>query len=83
MTELPVRFKERMKELLGDEYEAFEASYDSERVQGLRFNSLKAWGGTEDGWEEQGVRDLAQKVSDSAGFSLKKIPWVKEGFYYD
>ena len=49
MTELPVRFKERMKELLGDEYEAFEASYDSERVQGLRFNSLKAWGGTEDG----------------------------------
>ena len=83
MTELPVRFKERMKELLGDEYEAFEASYDSERVQGLRFNSLKAWGGTEDGWEEQGVRDLAQKVSDRAGFSLKKIPWVKEGFYYD
>ena len=83
MTELPVRFKERMKELLGDEYEALEASYDSERVQGLRFNSLKAWGGTEDGWEEQGVRDLAQKVSDRAGFSLKKIPWVKEGFYYD
>ena len=28
MTELPQRFKERMRELLGNEYEAFEASYE-------------------------------------------------------
>ena len=35
MADLPVRFKERMKELLGEGYEAFEASYDKERVQGL------------------------------------------------
>ena len=41
MVDLPVRFKERMKELLGEGYEAFEASYDKERVQGLRLNSLK------------------------------------------
>lgn len=41
MTELPQRFKERMRELLGNEYEAFEASYEQEKVQGLRFNSLK------------------------------------------
>ena len=41
MADLPVRFKERMKELLGEGYEAFEASYDKERVQGLRLNSLK------------------------------------------
>ena len=41
MTDLPVRFEERMRALLGEEYPAFAASYDKERVQGLRFNSLK------------------------------------------
>ena len=41
MADLPVRFEERMKALLGEEYPAFAASYDKERVQGLRFNSLK------------------------------------------
>ena len=41
MITLPQRFKERMKELLGEEYSAFEASYEQEKVQGLRFNSLK------------------------------------------
>lgn len=41
MADLPVRFEERMKVLLGEEYPAFAASYDKERVQGLRFNSLK------------------------------------------
>ena len=52
MTELPQRFKERMRELLGNEYEAFEASYEQEKVQGLRFNSLKTKEGREPDWEE-------------------------------
>ena len=51
MTELPQRFKERMRELLGNEYEAFEASYEQEKVQGLRFNSLKTKEGREPDWE--------------------------------
>ena len=42
MITLPEAFKKRMKELFKDEYEAFEASYEKERVQGLRFNSLKS-----------------------------------------
>ena len=54
MTELPQRFKERMRELLGNEYEAFEASYEQEKVQGLRFNSLKTKEGREPDWEEAG-----------------------------
>mgnify|MGYP005810835773 FL=1 len=41
MTGLPELFAERMKELLGEEYEAFEASYGNERSQGLRANLLK------------------------------------------
>ena len=38
MTELPEAFKEKMKNLLGTEYEAFLESYEKERVQGLRLN---------------------------------------------
>ena len=39
---LPVKFTERMKDMLGDEYEAFEAGFGSgERIQALRFNPLK------------------------------------------
>lgn len=86
MSELPVGFQERMKELLGDEYWAFEASYLEERSQGLRFSSLKLHG------QEAELRHgeasglwavrLAQQVAKKAGFSLRPVPWVKEGFYY-
>lgn len=67
MVDLPERFKERMRELLGEEYEDFAASYEKERVQGLRFNSLK-------------TGDAQGKIPSS--FSLEKIPWAKEGYYY-
>ena len=52
MITLPEAFKKRMKELFKDEYEAFEASYEKERVQGLRFNSLKSVEGRKTGWEK-------------------------------
>ena len=42
MITLPEAFKVRMRELLGEEYDRFEASYEKERVQGMRFNSLKS-----------------------------------------
>ena len=61
MITLPQRFKERMKELLGEEYSAFEASYEQEKVQGLRFNSLKTKEGREDDWEEKGVKVSGRK----------------------
>ena len=41
---LPAAFLERMKRLLGDEYEAFLASYDRPRNTGLRLNPHKAAG---------------------------------------
>ena len=94
MTDLPVRFEERMRALLGEEYPAFAASYDKERVQGLRFNSLKfpdgrgdAAGSGKDGkdkgtWEETGAAEAAERVRQETGFTLERIPWVKEGYYY-
>lgn len=39
--ELPVKFKEQMKELLPDEYEDYLQSFDHERYYGLRINTLK------------------------------------------
>ena len=63
MITLPQRFKERMKELLGEEYSAFEASYEQEKVQGLRFNSLKTKEGREPDWEEAGVKTLAAETA--------------------
>ncbi len=64
---LPSAFKERMKEMLGAEYQAFEDSYDRERTQGLRLNLLKT---------------APERFLAETPFQLKQIPWVKEGFYY-
>ncbi len=67
---LPEAFKEKMRALLGEEYPAFEESYEKERVQGLRINLLKA--------EQQ---EAANRLTGM--FGLKKIPWAAEGYYYD
>lgn len=64
---LPVAFEERMKGMLGSEYEAFAASYGKERSQGLRLNLLKT--------------DRAVFLQQTP-FSLRQISWAEEGFYY-
>lgn len=66
---LPEAFMRKMKGLLGEEHEAFIRSYDTQRVQGLRFNTLK--GNLEDMICENRER-----------FDLKEVPWCREGFYY-
>ena len=71
-----------MRELLGNEYEAFEASYEQEKVQGLRFNSLKTKEGREPDWEEAGVKTLAAETAKLLNMELTPVPWVKEGYYY-
>ena len=65
--ELPIDFTNRMKEMLGDEYEDFIASYDREHYKGLRFNSLKC-------------DDYGAIVSD---WKLREVPWCRTGYYYD
>lgn len=67
MIELPDAFKERMKELLGTEYEPFLRSYEKERVHGLRINTLKI--------------DLPEFISRNY-FNLNKIEWAREGYHY-
>lgn len=66
--ELPVKFCEEMKRILGDEYEAYLASMDERRKFGLRVNTAKI-----------SVEDFL-KISP---FPLTQIPYVKNGFFYD
>lgn len=64
---LPQEFLDRMKEMLGEEYPAFLDSYEREKYQALRINTLKT--------EKEAF--LAK-----APFTLEQVPWMKDGFYY-
>lgn len=68
MKQLPVEFQERMKTLLGDEYEDFLKSYDEKPVRAFRVNTDKI-----------SLTDF-EKLNI---FSNEKIPYVENGFYFD
>lgn len=60
-------FFERMKSLLGDEFESFIKFYNSGKVfRGLRVNTLKC---------------SADKLRELIGFELEPAPFCAEGFY--
>lgn len=65
---LPETFKERMKALLGKEYDAYEACFEKRHYGGLRVNTLKL------------SPEEYQKLSP---IELKRVPWIENGFYYD
>ena len=67
--ELPDAFVRRMERLLGEEYPAFAAGIQKERVFGLRLNGLK-------GEPERLEADCR------AQFTLEPVPWESSGFYY-
>lgn len=67
MINLPEEFEERMRGMLGEEYEAFLRSYENPRQYGLRVNNLKI---TSEGFEE------------IAPFSMKRVPWTENGYSY-
>lgn len=64
---LPEHFVNRMKTQLGVSYEAFEASYDREHYVSLKINTLKI---------------TVEKFLEIFPYSLKPVPWTKDGFYY-
>lgn len=64
---LPQDFTNRMEQMLGEEYEAFLASYDLPKYQALRINPLKG--------------DKEQFLT-RAPFKLEQIAWAEYGFYY-
>lgn len=67
---LPEAFLDRMREMLGEEYDAFLEGFEQERYQALRVNPLK-W--AESRGIEAGLR----------AFHLTPVSWEKCGYYYD
>ena len=68
MADLPQSFLDSMKEILGEDYEAFLAGFDGQRQYGLRVNTLKM---------------NLEEYERIAPFHLKKVPWISNGYFYE
>lgn len=68
MKQLPLEFENRIKILLGDEFEAFKSSFNESPVRAFRVNT-----------EKISVADF-EKINP---FPCEKIPYVENGFYFD
>jgi NOL1/NOP2/sun family putative RNA methylase len=65
---LPKLFEDRMRKLLGEEFEEYLTCYDKPHFGGLRVNTLKT---------------SPEEFERICPFSIKRIPWVRNGYYYD
>lgn len=65
---LPSAFTEKMRDILGEEYQDFLDSYDQSRHYGLRVNTAKI---------------STEEFEKLAPFHLTPIPWVENGYYYE
>ncbi len=69
MLQLPESFLQEMRELLGDEYDAWEKSYEhNEGFRGLRVNTGKL---------------RPEEFQALSAFSLHAVPWTRNGFYLE
>ncbi len=66
--ELPIGYQEAMKDLLGEEYEAFLACMEIPNYNGLRVNTNKI---------------SCEEFEKICPFSIKPVPWIENGYYYD
>ena len=87
---LPELFLDRMKKLMGSEYEQFLAGFEQEKHQALRLNALKYDTEGYTAAERFGIKTAAQtelaEVSrtECTNFgSLSKVPWAQNGYYYE
>lgn len=69
---LPEAFLNRMRQMLGSEYEEFLAAFQGERHQALRLNPLKT------GWKGKTVPEAFSGKS-----RLTPVPWAENGYYYE
>ncbi len=65
---LPKLFEDRMRKLLGQEFEEYLTCYNKPHFGGLRINTLKT---------------SPEEFECICPFSIKRIPWVRGGYYYD
>ena len=60
-------FEEKMKRLLGPEYDNYLSCFNEPRHYGLRVNTSK----------------ILWKIFEIAPWHLEPVPWIRNGFYYD
>lgn len=65
--DLPIKFKERMADLLKEDYDALIDSYQKSHRAALRINRLK----TE-----------AEPILNALTCQFERVPWTQEGYYY-
>lgn len=65
---LPDSYVEKMKKLLGSEFEEYLKSFEENRWFGLRTNTLKI---------------SPEKLTEKLDYELTPVKWCKEGFYYN
>ena len=74
---LPIDFEKKMKAFLGDEWEEFLYSYDNNRFQALRFNTLKVG-------KNKSVEEEIAGIMDKLCIPMdKKVTWANDAYYYD
>ena len=70
---LPIEFEKKMKAFLGNEWDDFLYSYDNNRFQALRFNTLKV----------QSTEERMRILKVLGISSDKKVSWADEAYYFD
>lgn len=65
---LPESFENRMKQMLGEEFEAYRAALEMPLLHGLRVNTRKI---------------SVEEFMRISPFSLRPVPWIENGFYVD
>lgn len=65
---LPAAFEDKIKRLLGEEFESYLACFQKPRLYGLRVNTEKI---------------SIEKFKSICPFEISPIPWIENGFYYD
>lgn len=73
MMNLPIEFEKKMKAFLGDEWDDFLYSYDNNRFQALRFNTLKV----------QSHEEIMRILKVLGISSDKRVSWANEAYYFD
>jgi NOL1/NOP2/sun family putative RNA methylase len=68
---LPEDFKQKMQDMLGEDWERFLEGYEQNRFQAFRLNPLKK------GFTEE----LAESLRKRFG-AVEAVPWEKNGYYY-
>ncbi len=86
---LPEAFVERMRRMLGAEYEAFAETFGEERSQALRLNPLKRGADGRSAAAKYGADGscgLGEKDGSTSGAAgnpvSSKVPWAEDGYYY-